>query len=335
MTFGDNATRHEKPASGNAPSWPSLLEYLDTTLRGCGQVIFMDNPLTGALNLVAMFWGAFAGGTTYAAAIGSAIGALVATATACALPVDRASLRMGLYGFNGMLVGAGIATFVTGTGLMWVMLIFAAAISTVVTLAVEGILKVWKTPGLTFPFVLTTWLFLASAYRFSGIGASGLPTAALASAPVTAGGIFGPAEFLQASLASVSQVFFVDNAISGLIFLVALAVHSRWCASLAAVGALLSVTIALLFGADRQTILQGLWGYSAVLTAPAVGCIFLRPTRFSLTYSVAATIFTVFLQSAISALAQTAGLPALTFPFVLATWLFLLAQHAFEPDVAA
>ena len=51
--------------SGNA--WTRLansnpiMEFIDVTLRGSGQVIFMDNPLTGLLNFVAMFVGAARG----------------------------------------------------------------------------------------------------------------------------------------------------------------------------------------------------------------------------------------------------------------------------------
>lgn len=41
-----------------------ILEFIDVVLRGSGQVIFMDNPLTGLLNFVAMFVGAYNGGTT-------------------------------------------------------------------------------------------------------------------------------------------------------------------------------------------------------------------------------------------------------------------------------
>jgi urea transporter len=311
-----------------------LLEYLDSVLRGCGQVIFMNNPLTGVLNLLAMFWGAYAGGTTYAVAVGSAAGALVSTAAAYALRVDRGALRMGLYGFNGMLVGAGIAAFLGNTPLMWAVLVFASASSTVVSLAFENLLRPWKMPGLTFPFVLTTWLVLLAAYKFSGLQTYGLPVATLVSDVSATGGPFGIAGFIRASLASISQVFFVDNPVSGAIFLLALAVHSRWCAGFAAFGSVGAVAGALLVGAGTAAISHGLWGYSAVLTAPALGCVFTQVSPSTLIYCAAATLFTVFVQGATSTIAQTVGIPALTFPFVLVTWLFLLARPNFEPKTA-
>jgi len=334
MTVVDTAHPSKTPGWARMAASHPLLEFIDTALRGCGQVIFMDNPLTGFLNLLAMFYGAYAGGTTYAAAIGSVAGTLAATAAARLLRADRGALRKGFYGFNGMLTGAGIATFLDASLLMWVVLIFASAVSTVVALAVENLLRPWKAPGLTFPFVLTVWLVLLAAYKLPGLETTGLPVAALVSRAETAGGLFDAVGLIRASLVSVSQVFFVADPVSGAIFLAALAVHSRWCAGLAAFGAISAVFLALLMGADRATISHGLWGYSSVLTAPAIGCVFMKPTPGTLFYCAAAALFTVVVQSAASALAQTAGVPPLTFPFVFATWLFLLARPGLEPDAA-
>lgn len=328
-------TRASLPVRGSA--WARMVdgspaaEWLDTALRGSGQVVFMNSPLTGLLNIAAMFWGAWAGGTTLAVAIGSVLGAMIATATAHALRADRGRLRIGLYGFNGMLVGAGLPTFLAAGPLMWAVLAFACAISTVVTLGVDTLARAWRIPGLTFPFVLTTWLVLLAAWQLPGLGPADLPAATLASGAAAADGAFGPAAFIRASLTSVSQVFFVDDPLSGLIFLAALAVQSRLCALLAAGGAMLAVAAALALGADREAVAHGLWGYSAVLTAVATGGVFLAPGATTLALCAAATLFTVLVQGAAATLAGTFGLPPLTFPFVLVTWLFLLARSGAEP----
>lgn len=65
----DMSGQHATPANPASASarlvgHQRLPGWLDAALRGSGQVIFMDKPLTGALNFVALFWGAFAGGTT-------------------------------------------------------------------------------------------------------------------------------------------------------------------------------------------------------------------------------------------------------------------------------
>lgn len=313
-----------------APShWSSMaarhpaLAFLDSALRGSGQVVFMDNPLSGLLNVAALCWGAWAGGTTWPVVAGAVLGGLVATATAWLLPLDRGARAAGLYGFNGLLVGAGLLTFLASTPLTWAVLVFACACSTVLALAIGRWLQPWRLPGLTFPFVLTTWLVLLAAH-----GLAGLPAAP--AAPMAAVGALDTAGFLRAALVAVAQVFFVDNPVSGAIFLLALAVHSRWCAGLALPGVLLANAAALALGADTGLLAHGLWGYSAALTAPAIGCVFLRPSPRSLCVALAATLFTVLAQGAIASLAGSLGMPALTFPFVLATWLFLLAGQVLK-----
>jgi urea transporter len=95
-------------------SWESLcaasgaVRFVDINLRGVGQVMFQDNPLSGALFLAAIAWGSFAAGVPQVL-----FGGLVAaTLTTQWLHVDKAALRAGLYGFNGFLVGLALATFI-------------------------------------------------------------------------------------------------------------------------------------------------------------------------------------------------------------------------------
>lgn len=300
------------------------LAFADSALRGSGQVVFMDNPLSGLLNLAALCWGAWAGGSTWIVVAGAIAGMLVATLTAWLLPVDRTTRSAGLYGFNGLLVGAGLFTFLAATPATWTVLVLACAASTVLALALGRALAPWQLPGLTFPFVLTTWLMLLAAQHLTALPA-------ITAAPLAA--VSGPGGFaglLRASLVGVAQVFFVDNPVSGTIFLLALAVESRWCAGLALGGALLANGCALALGADANILAHGLWAYSAALTAPAIGCVFLRPSPRSLLVAIAATLFTALLQGATAQLAGRFSLPTLTFPFVLATWVFLLAGQALK-----
>lgn len=323
------------PVSGSSPTLHRRARraprrFLERSLRGSGQVMFMNNPYTGLLNFVALGWGAWAGGTTWTVVLGAALGVLVATGAAQALRVERAARDAGLYGFNGLLVGAGIPTFLAPTPLMWAVLVFACAVSAGVTRALAELLRPWQVPGLTFPFVLTTWLVLLAADPLPGLATAALPQAGLAAPAVAASVAFGLADWVRAVLASVAQVFFVDDAVSGALFLLALALQSRRAAVLGAAGALLAVAAALALGAERAPVVHGLWGYSAVLTAVAVGGVFLPPGGRTLALCAIATLFTVLVQGATLTLAGTLGVPALTFPFVLATWLVLLARGRSE-----
>lgn len=134
----------------------AFLHFIDINLRGAGQVIFQNNPLTGLFFLAAIIWGAIAGGQIDIA-IGAVVALVIATVTARLLNADEASLNQGLFGFNGVLVGAAVPTFLANGAAMWFILLVGAAVSTVVMLAISKIMKTWEVPALTFPFVLTTW----------------------------------------------------------------------------------------------------------------------------------------------------------------------------------
>lgn len=315
-----------------------FMEWIDASLRGSGQVVYMDNPLTGLLNFVAFAWACLgAGGGTPEVLIGTIIGTFVSTAAAYWLQGDPAKIRAGLYGFNGCLVGAALPTFLGSTPLMWIMLVFASGVSTILFMTIANMFSAWKVPAFTFPFNLTAWIFVLAAYRFTSINIGGLPHAALTewgghSMNVIANSGFGVVDFITATLNGVGQIFFIDNPISGAIFLIALLFESAWCAGLCLAGAAVGVAIALLMGADHTAILNGMYGYSPALVAPAIGCIFMKTNAKTLVYALIATITCTFVQSACYSLFTTIGVPTFTFPFVITGWFFLIAWRNFESD---
>ena len=64
-----------------------------------------------------------------------------------------------------------------------------------------------------------------------------------------------------------------------------------------------------------------------VLTAVALGAVFYKPGARAAVYALVATVFTVIAQAALNVLLTPFGIPTLTAPFVLATWIFLLPRQ--------
>jgi urea transporter len=54
------------------------LNFIDINLRGAGQVMFQDNPLTGLLFLIGILWGGIASGSMEVT-IGSVVGLVTPT----------------------------------------------------------------------------------------------------------------------------------------------------------------------------------------------------------------------------------------------------------------
>src|SRR4029453_1745149 len=68
--------------------------FLDWVLRGIAQVVFQNNPVTGAVILAGIYYNSWIYGTACLA------GAMISTATALLLKADRGLIKDGLYGFK-------------------------------------------------------------------------------------------------------------------------------------------------------------------------------------------------------------------------------------------
>jgi urea transporter len=132
-------------------------------------------------------------------------------------------------------------------------------------------------------------------------------------------------------LLRISQVFLKANGISALLLLAGLAVSSLAAAAFALAGAILAVLTAHLFSAESELITGGLLGFSPVLTAIALGTVFYQPSLRVAAYTALGTVFTVIAQAALDVALTPFAIPALTAPFVLTSWIFLLPRQCFEP----
>lgn len=86
-----------------------------------------------------------------------------------------------------------------------------------------------------------------------------------------------------------------------------------------------------MLGATASDITSGLFGFSAVLTAIALGSVFYTPGWRVLGYAVLGTIFTIIVQGAMDTFLAPVGIPTFTAPFVFVTWLFLLPHETLVP----
>jgi urea transporter len=305
------------------------VRFVDINLRGTAQVMFQNNPVTGVLFLAAIVWGSIAGGVPEVA-IGGLVGVLTATMTALWLRVDNEGLVAGLYGYNGILVGLALPTFLAPSVLLWCYVVLGAAVSVVAMLGAVNVTRTWRVSALTFPFVLTTWLLLLGAFAFAGLGHEAPPFAVELEplAPAVSDPL-DVAAFVGGILKSISQVFLKGNIVSALLFLAGLLVSSVPAAVFAVAGAVLAVSSAHLLGAESALVSAGLLGFSPVLTAIALGTVFHRPSPRVVIYAAVGTVFTVIVQGALNVALAPLGIPALTAPFVLTSWLFLLPQQQF------
>lgn len=301
-----------------------ILDFVNYNLRGIGQVIFVNNPFSGLLILLALFiqspW------------IGwmSLLGVVSSTVTAIALKLNRDNIRNGIYGYNGILVGAALATFGSGGNgdgnLAWAVAIIIFSALTTVMLKTFGVwwASTFDSPPLTLPFNFATLLFLSLVALIpQSIFQLGTAVTDSAIAPLDMTQVFASTPI------NFGQVFLADNLIAGSLILLAVTLCTPLGAVVGLGGAILGIVAALILGIMPNDIYAGLWGYNSVLAAMAIGGIFYAPNLRSFLVGAGCAFLSALAIPVIAIATKPLGLPVLTLPFCLVTiGFFVLLQRS-------
>jgi urea transporter len=315
-------TLHEFTDSG-VLSHPSLRAPI-SGLRSFGQVLLLNNPLSGVVLLLAL--------TIQSPSIGlfAVVGTAAARLGGSWLGGDAGALANGLYGFNGALVGCAVGVFAAaasgpGPALVWLVAVILGALASAWLLHGPG--RWWHRlsglPPLTLPFCLVTWALFALARAWP----AGMPLAPAVSVAVDPGLV---GALLVSLPRGFGQVFLCDGIRSGLLVLVAAALASPLAALIGLAGGCLAALSALACGIPTTAIGQGLASYNGVLVAIAVGGTFHAPNRRSLGLAMAAAALSGPLTFWLAAWLPPRW-PVLTLPFVLVTMVSLVIARRWMP----
>jgi urea transporter len=302
-----------------------VIEYFDSVCRGCGQVMFQNNPITGLLFFAGIFYNSVTLGVC------ALLGTMSATLTAQILGADKQLVRAGLFGFNGTLAGIALPFFFTFEPGILVYVIINGALSTLIMAALLNFLGRWGVPALTAPFVLATWVLMFCVYKFALFhpGAGIAPALPNPTAVMDMGVISGTT-FWEGVTKGVGEVMFQDNIITGIIFVVAILVNSRISALFAVIGSLVGLLTAVVMQSPEAPMRLGLYGFNSVLCGIAVGGVFFYLNWWTVFYALSCIIIGSIATGAFTVLLSPIGMPALTWPFIAITWIFLFAGPLFR-----
>ena len=255
---------------------------LQELLSSIGQIYFQSSPIFGAALLLCLYL------SDPALALGCALGACAASATAWILAFPDEDRRQGLYSYNGALSGAGLAALYQFSSALLAWIVLAGVLTALLSRAVQRT----GVPVLTSLFVLVMWLTAAAAPQI------GLQ--ALAMQPVAP---------LQATLTHllepVANISFVRGGALGALVCIVLASRNwrqgAWL-SLGAVLGFLAPAAAAGAGVNCALTLLGL-------------CVHRRSWPWRLGGGAVCVVFCMAFSAA--------GIAAFTAPFVLTTWLVL------------
>ena len=299
----------------------ALLAFIDELLRGIGQVMFQNSPITGLFFLA----GLFVGGWQFGAY--GLLGTAASTLTARWLGVPDSAIKSGLYGYNGTLVGVALAFYLTQSWILPVYVLLAGAVSAIIAGAMGNVLSTWKLPALTGPFVLTTWFFALGIYGLNQLGAT-----ANSQLPVLPEVDFGSRAVLSIEqigdglFKGVSEVFFQNSILVGVLFLIGIFLSSKIDCMMAIIGSVVGLGAGWLLGVDASSLSLGLMGFNAVLTLMALGGLFYVLDQSSFLLALIAGATSVIVTVALRAMVAPFGGHVYTAPFVVTTWLFIAAK---------
>ena len=315
-------------STSQPPRSRSFADIVRGTLRGAGQVMFMDNAWTGLFIMIGIFWGSyFADGKPAPMVAWGALVGLVVSTLAGYIFESKDDADQGLWGFNGVLVGCAVFTFLGNTAWAWVAMILGSAMTVIARRAFNGIFAPFKTTSYTFPFIAVSWVILLAARLMGQLPPVGEAQAIFPTEITSPELSFTFIELVKYWLRGISQVFLVDSWVTGILFIVGLAICSRWAAAWAMISSAVALFMTISLNADHVDIVNGLFGYSPVLTGIALGCVFYKPNVKVFFYALAGVVFTVFVQAAMYVFLFPVGITTLTAPFCVATWIFMMPMY--------
>jgi len=296
---------HDKLPTLPNPPLLSPRQIFDSTFKGVGQIIFQENRWSGGLFLLGVASGSIYSTNAIWMTLFGFLGSLVGALIALFAHKPLTEITQGLHGFNPSLVG--MVTF------------FWYPVSpTSVGLAITGMVAAWvitelfrKTPlpAYTLPFILTGW-----AIHWLG-GTLGLST-------ISGGVETKNLDFMAALLEGFSEIMLIGGGkISGVFFLLGILVGNRWQAILAFMASAIGLLVAVHDGDPVNSVNLGLYGYNAILTAIAMSFV---------SKEIYAPICGAFLSVILVELWSFLPIPALTAPFVIATWMLILVGRCAE-----
>lgn len=296
----------------------TLFSFLLASLKGISQVMLIENAITGLIILLAI--------TTFSYSLGiiALLSAFIGTIIGKIGGADEKIINQGLFGYNSVLTGLSLTLSLAGP-YHWIIALVGAALAAFLTAAMMHVMKNTGIPVLTFPFIIMTWFMLLASYRLKVFRlTSGLVPQDLSHWELD---ITGKINWAEGAFNGIGQIFFVHSTLSGILLFVAVFVAGWKLGLYAVLGNAVALLTSYLLGGEHTLIYMGLYGYNAILAILAVSAVFNTDRhRFGLFSGILAACLTVPFTASVATWLLPYGLPALTMPFVLSTWLFLGAR---------
>lgn len=302
------------------------VQTLDTLLNSYGMLFFSSDRRFASLILAVSFLNPYAG-------LAGLVALCLSIASARLMGFSAEQVRSGLHTYSALLVGLGMGTFYDlGTG-FWLLLAVAALLSTLLSAVLIGWLGRLNLPALSLGFILTMWLVVLNAKRFSTVGLTERNIYWLNEMYASGGsglvrmvqgmeGLGWP-PYLSGFLRSMSAIVFQDNLLAGILLTAGLLLHSRIALTLMILGYASALGFITLMGGYGPGISHYNLGTNFMLVSSAIGGFYLIPSARSFLWTIALVPVSHLLVVGLWQVTGSWGLPVYSLPFCLTVLVLL------------
>ena len=281
-------------------------------LKPYSAILFLNNKIAGGIIFAIMF-------INPSVAISGIAAIFFTLLFSRLLNMTDEYLSQGFYIYNSLLVGMGIGYIFMPSPVSIVLIAVASAFTFMFAFMLNRFFSTYKIPILSLPFsIVTMFLYLASL-KYSSLFSTLINNATLydIELPLVLSGFFK----------SFGTIFFLPNNIAGILLLLLVFYFSRIIFIMAIVGFYFGVMFhSFLIGSFDQALLNP-YSFNYILTAIALGGIFLLPTLKNFLLSLIGVAISVVLTDAIAIMFNYYAIPVFTIPFNLTviSFIFILS----------
>lgn len=287
------------------------MSLVDSTLRSYSAILFSDRRSIGILTLAGTFF-------NWKAGVFGIFAILTANLSARLIGVHEDKIKKGLIGFNALLLGLSFSYYYLMSPSTLIILFIAVMLLIYVNIAFDHIFAYFfNLPALSIPFVLVSSISFLAFYNYDG-------AALVKTEPLGIDSLFPEVHrYFIYYLKSLGAIFFQSSPWAGLVIFAALLISSRIAVLLSFLGFFTGLFFHVALKGDMNDMTGGLVAFNYILTAVALGGIFLVPGPAAFLLSVVAVLATATVASFIKIFFVSFNMPVLTLPFALVTLLFL------------
>lgn len=261
---------------------------------------------------------------------------LIANGLAILLGFNESLIRNGDLGFNALLVGLGLGAYYDWNLSLFMLLFFAALITLFVSIILMGIFSKYGIPFLSLPFVLALWTVTLAARNFDALGVSQRGLYLLNELYAVGDNILVDAyQYLnqwsvplpvKTYFRSLGAILFQYNLLTGIVLSIALLLYSRLAWMLSLLGFFSAFLFYQLIGADLSQLNYSYIGFNFILSAIAIGGIFLVASKWSWIWTLLLIPLLAIFTSSLANLLAPFQLASYALPFnvVVLSFLYVL-----------